>query len=64
MSEKLVLIPESEYIGLLVQEARLEQLNCNGVDNWGSYGCMCRETGEDECIFCTEDEHKFIKGNK
>ena len=49
-----------DYNYLKIQEARLEQLEVNGVDNWGNYGCNCYELDEDECIFCTEDEVKFL----
>ena len=58
--EENITISKSEYKRLLINQARLEQLEANGVDNWGEYGCMCYATGEDECIFCTEDEEKFL----
>jgi hypothetical protein len=48
------------YNKLKIDEAKLNQLEINGVDNWGEYGCMCDENGEEECIFCTEDEIKYV----
>ena len=53
-------IQDSTYMYLKIQEARLQQLEDNGVDNWEHYGCMCYERGEEECIFCTEDEVGFL----
>ena len=49
-----------EYNHLKTQEAVLDQLETNGVDNWQGYGCMCHELGEEECIFCTEDELEYL----
>jgi uncharacterized protein YlaN (UPF0358 family) len=60
MAEKMISISESEYNNLKITEAKLDQLEINGVDNWVGYGCMCYELGTDECIFCTEDEIKFL----
>lgn len=57
---KAIKITNVEYNDLLVKEARLLQLEVNGVNNWGYYGCMCQGNMEDECIFCTEDELKFL----
>ena len=57
-------ISEDTYRYLKIQEARLQQLEDNGVDNWQHYGCMCHERGEAECIFCTEDEEKFLGLNE
>jgi homoserine trans-succinylase len=34
-------ITKREYVGLKVSEAKLNQLEINGVDNWQNYGCMC-----------------------
>ena len=46
-----------EVYDYLVKSSRmLEQLKVNGVDNWEYYGCMCREKGENSCIFCEDDE--------
>ena len=53
-----------EYNRLKIQEAKLEYLEMAGVDNWSGYGCQCDEYGEDECIFCTEDEEKFLQLEK
>ena len=55
-----VQISLEEYNSLVITEARLNQLENNGVDNWQHYGCMCDELDEDECIFCTEDEYNFL----
>ena len=57
---KEITISYEEYKSLLISEERLSNLECSGVDNWGNYGCNCDLTGEDECIFCTEDEEKFL----
>jgi hypothetical protein len=50
-------ITKSEYIKLKVSEAKLNELEINGVDNWKNYGCMCNylceEEWDGECIFCT-----------
>ena len=62
--EETIEIPYSYYVRLELDSARLEQLEWNGVDNWSYYGCMCYENGEDECIFCTEDEEKFLNLQK
>jgi hypothetical protein len=52
-------ITKSEYIKLKVSEAKLNELEINGVDNWKNYGCMCNylceEEWDGECIFCTDD---------
>jgi hypothetical protein len=52
-------IKKSEYIKLKVSEAKLNQLEINGVDNWQNYGCMCNylyeEECDDKCIYCTDD---------
>ena len=52
-------ITKREYIELKVSEAKLNQLEINGVDNWKNYGCMCNymheEECDDKCIFCTDD---------
>jgi len=58
MKEKKISI--KEYNSLKITEAILDCLERNGVDNWSNYGCICYELNEDECIFCTEDEHKFL----
>lgn len=55
-----VTIPYDQYLKLLIAEAELNTLESAGVDNWGNYGCNCEWTGEDECIFCTEDQEKFL----
>lgn len=46
-------ITKREYIELKVSEARLIQLEINGVTNWRDHGCMCYD--DEECIFCTDD---------
>ena len=46
-------ITKSEYVGLKVSEAKLDQLEINGVNNWNDYGCMCYD--DEDCIFCTDD---------
>jgi len=53
-------IDREHYNSLLITEEKLQQLEINGVDNWAHYGCMCYETNSEECIFCTEDEYKFL----
>jgi len=60
MSKDTITISKGVYNSLLISEAKLEQLEVNGVDNWNNYGCMCYELGETECIFCTEDEEQFL----
>jgi hypothetical protein len=55
-----VTINKSEYVYLCIVEAKLDYLEALGVDNWGNYGCQCDMLGETECIFCTEDEEKFL----
>ena len=47
-------ITKSEYVGLKVSEAKLDQLEINGVDNWEYYGCMCEYNDVEECIYCTD----------
>jgi hypothetical protein len=32
-----------------VSDAKLDQLEANGVDNWQNYGCMCNYLHEEEC---------------
>ena len=57
-------ITKREYIRLRVNEAKLEQLEINGVDNWEDYGYMC-EYNDDVggCIFCTDDtDHEVFLG--
>ena len=49
-----------EYNRLKISEARMDQLEANGVDNWIGYGCMCKENGEDKCIFCTDNDLEFL----
>ena len=49
-----------QYFTLLKAEAKLQYLEAMGVDNWSGYGCSCDETGEDSCIFCTEDTEAFL----
>jgi hypothetical protein len=46
-------ITKREYVELKVSEARLIQLEINGVGNWRNHGCMCYD--DEECIFCTDD---------
>ena len=49
-------ITKREYVELKVSEARLIQLEINGVNNWGDYGCMCEYNDDvEDCIFCTDD---------
>ena len=49
-------ITKSEYIKLKVSDAKLNQLEINGVDNWEYYGCMCEYNDDvEECIYCTDD---------
>jgi len=55
-----VTISAREYYYLKLNEMKLDTLDVNGVDNWDHYGCMCSELDEPECIFCTEDEEKFL----
>ena len=55
-----VTIPYNLYLKLLIAKAELSTLESAGVDNWVNYGCNCDITGEDECIFCTEDQEKFL----
>ena len=45
-------ITKREYIELKVSEAKLNQLEINGVDNWQYYGCMCDLVHE--CIYCAD----------
>lgn len=54
----MIQLTEAQYLSLLESEARLEALECAGVDNWTNYGCNCDITDEDECIFCTEKDLK------
>ena len=58
--EEQVTISFSTYKRLLIGYEKLNQLQSNGVDNWGEYGCCCDWTGDSECIFCTEDEEQFL----
>ena len=53
-------ISGNQYFHLLKAEAQLQYLEGSGVDNWSDYGCNCEWTGEDECIYCTEDEAAFL----
>jgi len=57
---KEITISLADYNRLMINDAIFEKLECNGVDNWQGYGCMCYEMGEDECIFCTEDVLGFL----
>ena len=58
--EEQVTLPYHTFKGLVIDSAKLAQLESNGVDNWTEYGCCCNWTGDSECIFCTEDEEKFL----
>ena len=58
--EDQITISKSRYKSLLIAEEKLNCLESAGVDNWTNYGCNCEWTGEDECIFCTEDEEVFL----
>jgi hypothetical protein len=46
--EEMVTITKSEYEDLLLSEAKLNALECWGVDNWGGYGDALREFYKDE----------------
>ena len=64
-----VTLDYNEYLQLLIAQETLDTLESAGVDNWCNYGCNCDITDSDECIFCTEDEYKFVekyakKGNE
>lgn len=60
---KEITIPYETYINLIIDSEILYTLECAGVDNWDAYGCNCDITGEEECIFCTEDEANFLERN-
>ena len=60
MVERQFTLSYQQYFNLLKAEAKLQYLESSGVDNWSGYGCYCEVTGEDECIFCTEDEESFL----
>jgi hypothetical protein len=53
-------ISKSIYNKLKIDEAKLTQLEINGVDNWAFYGCMCDKDNGQECIFCAEDPIKYL----
>lgn len=61
---KEITIPYETYINLSIDSEILYTLERAGVDNWNGYGCNCDIIGEEECIFCTEDEANFLERNR
>jgi len=60
MDNNTVTIDRDEYIQLLIHTEMLNQLHMNGIDNLSSYGCMCLDDDDDECIFCTDNQEKYL----
>ena len=59
MKNRKVIVSLETLKYLTERDERLEQLEINGVDNWGGEECMCWSGKEDLCYFCRFDDWSF-----